>query len=167
MRAARIASLAAVLALVAAAPSFAQYSNAPGIYPANVGVAPGLLPAEFATGCFDDGLGPDVYFGEVEVIQNPDGTYEVSFKGQREDGAQLMARALFNSSWTGVKLGPLVVGDQQVQDCITGINYENLIEGQVNGIGHVSGTPQRLLAKFGPGGVLLQCKIVPAPAPYR
>lgn len=167
MRAARIASLAAVLALVAAAPSFAQYSNAPGIYPANIGVAPGLLPADLATGCFDDGLGPDVYFGEVEVVQNFDGTYGVTFKGRRADGAMLHAQATFGPGWAGLKYGNLIVGSESVPDCITGIDYANLIEGQVNGIGHVNGSPQRLLAKFGLAGVLEQCMVVPAPAPYR
>lgn len=167
MRAARIATLAAVLALAAAAPSFAQYDNTPGTYEANIGVAPGLLPADLATGCFDDGLGPDVYFGEVEVVQNNDDTYSVKFKGRREDGAMLIAEALFSSSWIGLKFEPLIVGTESVPNCITGIDYASLLEAQVNGVGHVNGTPQRLLAKFGPAGVLLQCKVVPAPAPFR
>ena len=168
MRAARIASLAAVLALVAAVPSFAQYDNTPGTYPANVGVAPGLLgDAGLSSGCFDGGLGPDAYSGEVTVVQNLDGTYFVRFSGRREDGAMLKAEGLFNSSWAGLKFGSVIVGCCSLPNSITGIDYANLIEGQVNGIGHVDGVPQRLLAKFGPGGVLLQCKLVPPPEIYR
>jgi hypothetical protein len=167
MRAARIASLAAVLALVATAPSFAQYDNTPGVYPANIGVAPGLLPGDLATGCFDDGLGPDVYYGEVEIVEGMDGTYWVQFKGRRDDGAQLHAVGLFSSSWAGLKFGNLIVGSESVSNCITGIDYASLIEANVNGVGHVNGDPARLIAKFGLGGELLQCKIVPAPAPFR
>ncbi len=165
MRAARIASLAAVLALVAAAPSFAQRITAPGTYSANAGVAPGLLPAEFDPGVAD--LGPDVYAGEFTITLNLDGTHFVQFKGERADGAKLLAQATFASDWGGVRLGPLVIGAESVENCITGIHVEKLLSGMINGVGTVNGEQHRYIAQFGPGGELKKELILPAPGPFN
>ena len=61
------------------------------------------------------------------MTRNSDGTYFVEFSGRREDGAQAKAQALFNSSWVGLKFGSLIVNSVSVPNCITGIDYANLI----------------------------------------
>lgn len=166
MRAVRIASITALLLVAVVATGMAQDRiNTPGVYEMNAGIAPGLLPMDLDPGLFD--LGPDVYYGEVTIELLFDGTYSVKFKGRRDDGAQAKANAIFDSDWAGIKTGSLIVGSEQVPNCITGIDYANLIEANVNGVGHVYGEIYRYIAKFGYQGEILQQKVVPAPAIYR
>jgi hypothetical protein len=166
MRAVRIASITALLLVAVVATGMAQDRiNTPGVYEMNACIAPGLLPMDLDPGLFE--LGPDVYYGEVTIEQYFDGTYSVQFKGHRADGAQGKANATFDSDWAGIKTGPLVVGTEQVTNCITGIDIANLLEANVNGVGHVYGEMYRYIAKFGYQGEILQQKVVPAPAIHR
>jgi len=166
MRAVRIASITALLLVAVVATGMAQDRiNTPGIYEMNACIAPGLLPPDLNPGLFV--LGPDVYFGEVTIELNFDGSYSVSFKGRRADGAQGKANATFGPDWAGIKTGPLIVGTEQVKNCITGIDVANLMEANVNGVGHVYGEMFRYIAKFGYQGVITQQKVVKAPAIYR
>jgi hypothetical protein len=52
-------------------------------------------------------------------------------------------------------------------DCVTGIDVANLLSGKINGVGSFDGTNQRLLAFFGPGGVLNRYMLLKAPGPFR
>jgi hypothetical protein len=137
----------------------------PGVYEANAAILPALLPA-IPAGLPD--LGPDVFYGYVTIAINSDGTYAVSFEGNRADGARGQASGVFGPDWAGLKFGPLVVGDEQIENCITGIDVANLLSASATGIGHVDGrTRQVVKAEFGYQAELLRWKDVPAPAIYR
>jgi hypothetical protein len=166
MRAARIASITALLLVAVVATGVAQDRiNTPGRYEVNACIAPGLLPSDLDPGLFD--LGPGVYRGELRIELRDDGYYEVKFKGNAPNGAMGRSHAIFAPDWAGVKLGPVIVGSSQVQNCITGIDVANLTEASVNGVGIVDGDVYRYIAKFGYQGEILQQKVVPAPAIFR
>lgn len=167
MRAVRIASITALLLVAVVATGMAQDRiNTPGVYEMNACILPALLnPPSLGTGLFE--VGPDFYYGEVTIELLFDGTYSVQFKGRRADGAQGKANAIFGPDWAGIKTGPLPYNGGTEMNCITGIDIANLLEANVNGVGHVYGEMYRYIAKFGYQGEILQQKVVPAPAIYR
>lgn len=168
MRAVRFLTLALLMAVGVAGTAKAQaYNNTPGTYELKVGVVPaalppGSLPPEVSN------VGPDLYLGTLTVARNADGSYSVSYKGERNtDGAKLNVTASFNSSWAGIKVGALVVGSSLENDVIIGIDGANLVSANINGVGTVDGAIQRVIAKFGAGAVLTQFKVVKAPGNLR
>lgn len=168
MRAVRFLTLALLMAVGVAGTAKAQvYNNTPGTYEVKVGVVPaelppGSLPPEASN------VGPDLYNGTLTVARNVDGTYSVSYKGERNtDGAKLNVSASFDSDWAGIKIGSLVVGSSLENNVIIGIDGANLLSANINGVGTVEGTIQRVIAKFGAGGVLTQFKVVKAPGNLR
>jgi hypothetical protein len=141
--------------------------TAPGVYEANGCILPALLPPDLVPAGLPE-VGPDVYYGQVTIALNRDGTYAVSFEGNRDDGAPGQASGTFSADWAGLKFGTLVVGQQQVDNCITGIDVAHLLEASATGIGHVDGYTRRVVkAEFGFQAELLRWKDVPAPAIYR
>src|SRR5262245_34859957 len=106
MRALRILSLVSLLAFAGASSALAQRVTQPGDYDVKVCIAPGFLPQGGAELPADlQNVGPDVYSGTLSVVQKNDGTYTVTFRGEREDGARLQVSAQFESDWGGFLLG--------------------------------------------------------------
>ena len=173
MRAVRFLSLALLLVCGLAGTASAQaYSNTPGVY-TNVGV--GIVPAALPPGSLPSDLpdlGPDLYRGTLTIVRNADGTYSVDYNGETADRAKLHVTALFDSDWAGVKRGSLVVGTSLESDVITGIDGANLLSANINGVGTVDGSFQRVLAKFAGDGstyppTLTRFKVNPAPGFLR
>jgi hypothetical protein len=169
MRAARIF---AVLVLLVAGLSTAALANGritmPGTYPAKVGVVPGALPDGGAGLPIElQNVGPDLYNGYVTISMGAGGTYYVEYKGERMDGAKLIASATFSMDWTGLALGNLVVGSSLESDCIVSIDAMHLMSANINGVGTIDGMNQRLIAKAGPGGTITKYNILKAPGPLR
>jgi hypothetical protein len=168
MRAVRFLTLALLMAVGVAGTAKAQtYNNTPGTYEVKVGVVPaalppGSLPPEVSN------VGPDLYLGTLTIARNADGTYSVSYKGERDtDGAKLNVSASFESDWAGIKIGSLVVGSSLENNVIIGIDGANLISANINGVGTVDGKIQRVIAKFGAGAVIEQFKVLKAPGNLR
>lgn len=139
----------------------------PGVYEANACILPSLLPAELVPAGMPD-IGPDVYYGHVTIEIDRQGNYVVSFEGNRADGAPGQASGVFGPDWAGLKMGPLPVNGEQIENCITGIDVANLLSASATGIGHVNGYTRRVMkAEFGYQAELLRWKDVPAPAIYR
>jgi len=174
MRAVRFLTLALLMAVGVAGTAKAQaYNNTPGTYNVNIGVVPaelppGSLPPEASN------VGPDLYNGDLTIVRNLDGTYSVSFKGERitngvPDGAKLNVNATFESDWAGIKLGSLVVGSSLESNVVIGIDGANLISANINGVGTVDGKIQRVIARFGAGAVLVpnSFKVLKAPGNLR
>jgi len=170
MRAVRFLTLALLMAVGVAGTAKAQaYNNTPGTYEVKVGVVPaalppGSLPPEASN------VGPDLYNGTLTVARNADGTYSVSYKGERNtDGAKLNVSATFDSDWAGIKIGSLVVGSSLENNVIIGIDGANLISANINGVGTVDGKIQRVIARFGAGAVLVpnSFKVLKAPGNLR
>jgi hypothetical protein len=167
MRAARVFGLMLLMVGCLAGKSFAQYSNAPGSISAKIGVVPGALPDAGASLPPElQNVGPDLYDGTL-TISLSGGGYSVSYKGQRADGAKLNITAQFNSKWAGVKLGSLVVGTSLESNVITGDDIANLVSANINGVGLVNGSNQRVIVKVGAGGHIDRFNINPAPGPLR
>ena len=166
MRAVRFLTLAMLMVVGIAGTAKAQaYNNTPGTYEVNIGVVPaalppGSLPPDIAE------VGPDLYSGTLTIVKTQTG-YSVSFRGEREDGAKLMVNADFNNNWAGIKLGQLLVGSSLEDDVVIGIDGANLISANINGVGTVEGTIQRVIARFGAGAVLESFKVVKAPGNLR
>ena len=168
MRAVRFLTLALLMAVGVAGTAKAQaYNNTPGTYEVNVGVVPaelppGSLPPEASN------VGPDLYSGTLVISRNADGTYSVSYKGERNtDGAKLNVNATFDSDWAGIKIGSLVVGSSLEDNVIIGIDGANLLSANINGVGTVDGKIQRVIARFGAGAVLESFKVNKAPGNLR
>jgi len=168
MRAVRFLTLALLMAVGVAGTAKAQaYNNTPGTYEVNIGVVPaalppGSLPPEASN------VGPDLYSGTLVIVRNADGTYSVSFKGERNtDGAKLNVNATFYSDWAGIKIGSLVVGSSLEDNVVIGIDGANLLSANINGVGTVDGKIQRVIARFGAGAVLEQFKVLKAPGNLR
>jgi hypothetical protein len=129
-----------------------------------------LVPAELPPGSLPpeaSNVGPDLYNGTLTISKSGSG-YSVSYKGERNtDGAKLNVSATFDSDWAGIKIGSLVVGSSLENNVIIGIDGANLLSANINGVGTVEGTIQRVIAKFGAGGVLTQFKVVKAPGNLR
>jgi hypothetical protein len=167
MRAARIFGLMLLMVGCLAGKSFAQYSNATGSFSAKVGVVPGALPDAGASLPPElQNVGPDLYDGTITITKGGGG-YTVQYKGQRADGAKLVINATFDNNWVGIKLGSLVVGSSLESGVITGDDIAHLISANINGVGTVNGSNQRVIAKIGPGGVVDQFNINKAPGPLR
>ena len=167
MRAVQILSVALALMIVAVGVQAQDRINTPGVYEANACILPALLPPDLVPVGLP-ALGPDVYHGYVTIELDRDGNYAVSFSGQRSDGAPGQASGVFGPAWAGLKLGPLVVGTEQIENCITGIDVASLLSASATGIGHVDGYTRRVVkAEFGIQAELLRWKDVPAPAIYR
>jgi hypothetical protein len=159
--------VALALLVVAAGVQAQDRITTPGVYEANAAILPALLPPDLVPMGLPD-LGPDLYHGYVTIEMDRGGNYLVSFKGNRADGAPGQASGVFGPGWAGLKLGPLVVGSEQVENCITGIDVANLLSAEAKGIGHVDGYTRRVMkAEFGYQAELLRWKDVPAPAIYR
>ena len=165
MRAARIASVVAILLVGLVGSAMAQRINTPGSYEANACIAPGLLGGGFDPGF--PALGPDVYHGTVTIAQEADGSFEVQFKGERSDGAKALANATFEPGWAGFLRGNLIIGAQTVSNCITRIDVANLRRANLNGVVHVNGVNRRFIAIIGAGGTLIKQFDVPPPARFR
>jgi hypothetical protein len=171
MRAVRFLSLALLLVAGLSATAHAQsYDNTPGTY---YDVKVGIVPAALPPGSLPAGLpslGPDLYVG-VLTIDYSGGIYYVQYKGERSDRAKLNVIATFNSDWVGVKLGSLVVGSSLESNVITGIDGMHLISANINGVGTVDGSVQRVIAKFDGTGFyppeLRLFKVNPAPGNLR
>ena len=168
MRAVRFLTLALLMAVGVAGTAKAQaYNNTPGTYEVNVGVVPaalppGSLPPEASN------VGPDLYSGTLVIARNADGTYSVSYKGERStDGAKLNVNASFDSDWAGIKIGSLVVGSSLEDNVIIGIDGANLLSANINGVGTVDGKIQRVIARFGAAAVLESFKVLKAPGNLR
>ena len=172
MRAVRFLTLALLMAVGVAGTANAQaYNNTPGSYEVNIGVVPaalppGSLPPEVSN------VGPDLYAGTLVIARNADGTYSVSFKGERvtngvPDGAKLNVNASFESDWAGIKLGSLIVGSSLEDNVVIGIDGANLISANINGVGTVDGKIQRVIARFGAGAVIESFKVNKAPGNLR
>ena len=172
MRAVRFLTLALLMAVGVAGTANAQaYDNTPGTKNVNIGVVPaalppGSLPPEVSN------VGPDLYNGDLTIVRNPDGTYAVSFKGERitngvPDGAKLNVTASFDSDWAGIKLGELIVGSSLEDNVVIGIDGANLLSANINGVGTVDGKIQRVIARFSAGAVLEQFKVLKAPGNLR
>jgi hypothetical protein len=167
MRAARVFGLMLLMVGCLAGKSFAQYSNATGTFNVKVGVVPGALPDAGASLPAElQNVGPDLYDGTLSVSKSGSG-YSVSFNGTREDGARLIVNATFDNGWAGIKLGSLVVGSSLESNVITGDDIAHLVSANINGVGTVDGSNQRVIAKLGPGGVVDNFKILKAPGPLR
>lgn len=173
MRAVRFLSMALLMVAGLAGVASAQaYSNATGVF-TNVGV--GVVPAALPPGSLPGGLptlGPDLYRGTLIVSQNLDGTYLVSYDGETSERAKLKVNAVFASNWGGLKRGTLVVGTSLESDVITGINGAQLLQANINGVGTVNGSFQRVIAKFRGDGSsyppsLENFKVNPAPGYLR
>jgi len=168
MRAARVFALMLLMVGCMAGKSFAQYSNATGTFDAKIGVVPAELPDGGASLPPElQSIGPDLYVGQVTVAKASNGTYSVTFKGSREDGAKLVINATFSSDWAGLKFGSLSVGSSFESGVITGDDIAHLISANINGVGTVNGKNQRVIAKIGAGGTVDRFNIVPAPGPLR
>jgi len=168
MRAARILAVLVLLVAGLSTAALADRITMPGTYPAKVGVVPGALPDGGAGLPMElQNIGPDLYTGEVTITQNMDGTYYVQYKGERMDGAKLIASATFSMDWTGLALGNLVVGSSMESDCIVSIDAMHLMSANINGVGLIDGMNQRLIAKAGPGGTITKYNILKAPGPLR
>jgi hypothetical protein len=166
MRAVRFLSLALLMVVGFAGAASAQYNNTPGVYNVNVGIVPAMLPPGSLPPDAPS-VGPDLYHGTLTVTKGGGG-YSAQFKGERDtDGAKLNASATFNNNWAGFKLGNLIVGSSNESDCIVGIDGANMESANINGVGTVEGTIQRLIAKFGAGGVLTSWKVNKAPGNLR
>jgi len=167
MRAARVFGLMLLMVGCLAGKSFAQYNNTPGSYSVKVGVVPGALPDAGASLPPElQNVGPDLYDGTLTVALGSGG-YSVSFKGQRADGAKLIINATFSSAWVGFKLGSLAVGSSFESNVVTGDDIAHIISANINGVGLVNGSNQRVIAKIGPGGTVERFNINPAPGPLR
>ena len=156
MRAVRFLTLALLMVVGVAGTAKAQaYNNTPGTYEVKVGVVPAVLPPGSLPPEASN-VGPDLYAGTLVIARNADGTYAVSFKGERQrvDGAKLNVNATFNSDWAGIKIGSLVVGSSLEDNVVIGIDGANLISANINGVGTVDGKIQRVIAKFGAGAML-------------
>jgi hypothetical protein len=169
MRAVRFLTFALLLVVGVAGKASAQYNNTPGTYTdVKVGIVPaalppGSLPPEVGN------LGPDLYTGTLVVSQSSGG-YSVQYKGQTADGAKVVVNATFTSEWLGWKTGFLVVGSS-MEEVITGIDAIHLESANINGVGTVDGSLQRVIAKFtGTGSYppdLTQFMVRPAPGNLR
>jgi hypothetical protein len=167
MRAVRFLSFAVLMVVGLAATATAQTYSIPlgvtndvkvGVVPA--ALPPGSLPAGIVS------VGPDLYVGTLTVPQVAGG-YDVQYRGEREDGAKLMINASFNSSWAGIKFGPLVVGSSNESNVIIGIDVANLLSANINGVGTVDGGVRRLIARIGLGGSVDNVKVLKAPGNLR
>lgn len=168
MRAARILAVLVLLVAGLSTAALADRITMPGTYPAKVGVVPGALPDGGAGLPMElQNIGPDLYTGYVTIMQNYDGSYFVEYKGERMDGAKLIASATFSMGWTGLALGNLVVGSSMESDCIVSIDAMHLMSANINGVGLIDGMNQRLIAKAGPGGTITKYNILKAPGPLR
>jgi hypothetical protein len=167
MRAARVFGLMLLMVGCLAGKSFAQYSNATGTFNVKIGVVPGALPGGGA-GLPPElrNVGPDLYDGQI-TISKSGGVYNVSFHGQRADGAKLNITAVFDNNWAGIKLGSLVVGSSLESGVITGDDIAHLVSANINGVGLVDGVNQRVIAKAGPGATIDKFNINKAPGPLR
>ena len=167
MRAARVLALMLLMVGCLAGKSFAQYSNATGTFNVKIGVVPGALPDAGASLPAElQNVGPDLYDGTLTVSKSGNG-YTVSFNGSREDGAKLIVNATFDAGWAGIKLGSLIVGSSLESNVITGDDIAHLVSANINGVGTVNGSNQRVIAKVGAGGVVGNFKILKAPGPLR
>ena len=173
MRAARVLSLALLLVVGLAGASHAQYSNATGTFDARIGIAPGELPDKGASLPAElQSIGPDLYVGQLTVAKNADGTFAVSFHGERLvgedfDNARLNVSATFSAAWVGVKVGSILVGPSLETGVITGIDVAHLLSANINGVGTINGENHRLIARIGPGGSVDALKILKAPGFLR
>ena len=171
MRAVRFLTFAVLLVAGLSGVASAQtYNNTPGVYTdVQVGIFPAALPPGSLPGDLPS-LGPDLYTGTLTVVQNPDGTYDVQYKGDRGDGAKVIVNASFNSSWAGIKQDFVVVGGGR-PFIVAGIDGANLIQANINGVGTVDGANRRVIAKFRGTGTyppeLVQFKVNPAPGFLR
>ena len=147
MRAVRFLTFALLLVVGLAGKAAAQgYSNTPGTYP---DVKVGIVPAALPPGSLPDNvgnLGPDLYVGTL-IISQSGGGYSAQYQGSRADGAKLIVNATFTSDWIGWKKSFLVVGSS-LEEIITGIDAIHLIQANINGVGTVDGSVQRVIAKF-------------------
>lgn len=168
MRAVRFLTFALLLVVGVAGKASAQYNNTPGTYTdVKVGIVPAALPPGSLPSDIGK-LGPDLYTGTLTVTQN--GTYTVQYKGETEDGAKVIVNASFTSEWLGWKTGFLVVGSS-MEEVITGIDAIHLISANINGVGTVDDSLQRVIAKFtGTGSYppdLTSFRALPAPGNLR
>jgi len=166
MRAARVFALMLLMVGCLAGKSFAQYSIPLGTSSLKIGVVPGMLPDKGASLPPElQNVGPDLYDGTLTVSKGSGG-YTVSYNGRRADGALLVINATFDNGWAGIKQGSLFVGTS-FETVIMGDDIAHLISANINGVGLVDGSNQRVIAKIGPGGVVERFKINKAPGPLR
>lgn len=139
------ASALLALVLIAGGASAQQVINSPGHYDVTViavpeFVWPGVPP-----------LGPNAYPGELDIKETGSG-WNVSFKGESDSGDQLNIQAQFDHGWSGVTVGPFLVGGQPIANAVIGIDVDDLEKAHVNGVGLVDGVEQQLNAQVGEAG---------------
>ncbi len=172
MRAARVLFVVSLLVVGLAVSATAQITCpmdrvTSGTFDAKVAIVPAALPG--GAGSLPpelQNIGPDLYTGQVEISQAPSG-FSVVFRGERADGARLVANADFAPGWTGLLFGNLVVGSSLESCVIVSIDAAHMLRAQINGVGTVSGVNQRVIVRLGAGAMVTSVKILKAPGPLR
>lgn len=152
MKWARAAAAALVFVAIVSQGASADVISTPGRYDVTVVAVPAFTPPGVPP------LGPNVYPGELIVVEAKDG-WKVIFRGDGDGEEKLMVHASFSVGWAGVTVGPLPMGPITIPNAVLAIDVAHLEQAHLIGEGLVGGVLQKVQAQVGVGGTVLKFNV--------